>query len=90
MPDVTRAMAGVRERTMSECLDKEEAKQLIGAALGKAGVTDWSIRTDGPVAHPIGEGETMRQHLAAGCYVYSAVSWDGNGRPVVYLAGPGS
>jgi len=90
MPDVARAMAGVRDLTMAECLDKKEVTQLIAAALGKAGVTDWSIATDGPVAHPIGEGEAMSQHLAAGCYVYSGSGWDADGRPVIYLAGPGS
>lgn len=71
------------------CLNKEQATALISSALADAGATSsFTVRTDGPLAHPIGEGDVVRQHIAKGCYVYSGTGLDGAGYRVFYSSGP--
>ena len=84
------AMDDVRATLMAECLDEGQATQLIASTLGDLGVTEWSIRTDGGVAYPVGERDAYVQHTNKGCYVYGGRQWDAEGRLVHYIGGPGS
>jgi hypothetical protein len=89
-PDTSAAMDDVRATLMAECLDKAEATQLIASTLGDLGVTEWSIRTDGGVAYPVGERDAYVQHTDKGCYVYGGRQRDAAGRLVYYIGGAGS
>jgi RNA polymerase sigma-70 factor, ECF subfamily len=65
-------------------------EQLIASTLGDLGVTEWSIRTDGGVAYPVGERDAYVQHTDKGCYVYGGRQRDAAGRLVYYIGGAGS
>lgn len=85
--DVARAMDRVQATLMEQCLDRDEAAALIASELGALGVTDWSIRTDGPQAVPIGQEQAVLDHVAAGCYVYSSSQSAPDGTRVYYIFG---
>ena len=87
-PTVAAAMQGVAATLMSECLNKDEATALVTSVLSGVGETDFTISTDGPLAYPSGQGDAVRSHIASGCFVYSAMGWDADGRPVYYISGP--
>lgn len=88
--EVSAALEDVRIRLMRECLDEDEATQLITSTLEVLGVTDATIATDGPVSYPSAEREAYVLHTDQGCYVYGGNGWDAAGRPVYYIGGPGS
>jgi len=79
-------MDGVREELMSGCFSEQEARELIASSLTSIGVTGWEIRTDGPLAYPTGEEDAVRNHIAAGCFVYSGSGRGPNG-PTFYISG---
>jgi len=81
-PDVVDAMSAVRDRLMAECLNEDRARDLIGSVLTGLGVTNWSIRTDGPMAYPAGEGDAVQAHIAEGCTVMTGSGHDADGSPV--------
>ncbi len=87
-PTVAAAMQSVAATLMSECLGKEEATQFVASVLSGVGETDFTISTDGPLAYPSGQGDAVRSHIASGCFVYSSMGWDADGRPVYYISGP--
>lgn len=80
------AMESVRQSLMSDCFNEEETRQLISSTLSDIGVTEFEIRTDGPLAYPIEEEEAVRNHLAAGCFVYSTLGGGPNGF-IFYIRG---
>lgn len=87
-PEVAEAMQGVAEKLMTDCLGQGEASELISTTLRTLGVSDFSVRTDGPLAYPSGQGEAVRSHIAAGCFVYSGAGQGGDGGLVQYISGP--
>lgn len=87
-PRLVEAMQGVADQMMARCLDKAQATELITSTLKDLGETGWSIRTDGPLAYPIGKGDEVAKHIAAGCFVYSSSGGDDVGRPVIFISGP--
>ena len=89
-PEVVEAINGVAQELMSRCLGKEQATQLISSVLTGLGATNWGIRTDGPLAYPIGQEKAVRSHINAGCFVYSGSGHGSDGQPVYYLSGPGA
>lgn len=89
-PEVAQAMQGVAEELMSRCLGKEEATEFVSSVLATVGVTDASIRTDGPFAYPVEQEEVVRSHVALGCFVYSGSGRGPGGEPIYYISGPGA
>ncbi len=87
-PEVAEAMHDVAERLMGTCLNQDQATDLITTTLSSLGVSDFSVRTDGPLVHPIGQGDVVRNHISAGCFVYSGAGQDAGGRFVQYISGP--
>jgi hypothetical protein len=85
-PNVVAAIDGVRETLMSSCFNEAEARELISSTLTSIGVTGWEIRTDGPLAYPTGEEKAVRDHIAAGCFVYSGSGQGPNGA-IYYISG---
>jgi hypothetical protein len=85
-PDVVNAMSAVRDRLMAECLNEDQARDLIGSVLSGLRVTNWSIRTDGPMAYPIGQGYAAQAHIAEGCTVMTSSGHDADGSPVFYIS----
>jgi hypothetical protein len=86
-PTVAEALEGAAAALMNECLGKEEAIEFISSVLTGLGQSDFTISTDGPLAYPEGQEEAVRTHIASGCFVYSAMGWDAEGRPVYYISG---
>ncbi len=87
-PAVVDAIGAVRDRLMSECLTEVEARALVGSVLDGLGVSQWSIRTDGPFGVPLGQEDAVRAHLAGGCTVWSGSGHDDGGTLVIYLTPP--
>lgn len=85
-PDVVNAMNAVRDRLMAECLNEDQARDLIGSVLTGLGVTNWSIRTDGPISYPTGEGDATQAHIAEGCTVMGGLGHDADGSLVIYMS----
>jgi hypothetical protein len=85
-----RAMDELAATLMERCHRRDEAIALMASELDRLGVGNWSIRTDGPLAVPVGQQDAVREHIAAGCYVYSGnqASKSGDGGRVFFLAGP--
>ncbi len=73
---------------MDRCLGREAAVGLLTSVLRRFGIADASIQTNGPLAHPIGEGDAVRAHIAKGCFVYSGSGQGARGEPAYYLSGP--
>lgn len=86
-PKVVEAMHGVADELMSRCLGEQEAKGLISSTLTALGLTGWSISTDGPFAYPSDREQEVRQHVAAGCFVYTGSGHGPDGQPVYYILG---
>jgi len=85
-PAVVDAMHAIGAQLMSECLNEDEARALVDSTMDSLGVDAWSIRTDGPLAVPIGQEETVQAHMFAGCTVSSGMGWDTAGSLVIYLS----
>lgn len=86
--DVVEAIGAVGDEMLERCMGRDEAFDLLSSVLASLGIRNFSIRTDGPQAAPIGKTEEYRQRIAAGCYLYSGSGSDAEGRPVYYLWGP--
>lgn len=86
-PEVAVALQGLATTLMNECLGKEEATSFISSVLTGLGQTEFTISTDGGLAYPEGQEQAVRAHIASGCFVYSAMGWDPDGRPVYYISG---
>ena len=86
-PDVTNITHGLQTDLMSRCLDKDQAIQYVSSVLGAAGVTRFSVLTDGPFSFPLGQEKEVEQHVADGCYVYSGSGHDAEGSPTYFLSG---
>lgn len=82
-------LAAAAERIAAEldatCLSTNEATASVARVLVAAGVADYLVRTDGPVAYPIGEQQRAVDRIAAGCTGFSGSGSDGSGRAVIYL-----
>lgn len=87
-PQVAEAMQRVAEELRSRCLGKAQATELVSSVLTGLGVTDWSIRTDGPLAYPIGQREAVQSHIDSGCFVYSGSGHGPGGQSTYYISGP--
>jgi hypothetical protein len=88
-PTVAKALEGIEGTLMRECYDKDQATEFINSTLAGLGETNFSITTEGPFAYPLGQHEEVTAHIAAGCYVYSGMGWDADGRPMYIIHGPG-
>ncbi len=86
-PEVTAALHAAADELMASCMDEGAAREFVSSVLAGVGVTEFKIRTDGPIVIADGEEEATNEHLEAGCYVYSGPGRDGDGDPVYYLAG---
>lgn len=86
-PEVTAAMHEVGAELMDRCLDEAEAKRFLSQILESGGVSTFEIRTDGPLAYPIGQEDVVMKHVDAGCFVHSGSGRTGDGTPVYYLNG---
>ena len=86
-PDVTDAVHGAQADLMSNCLGKNEAIAFVSSVLEAAGVEDFRVETDGPFAYPLDQEEQVKQHVAEGCWVYSASGHADDGTPTYYLSG---
>lgn len=81
----------VEAQLLEDCLSLEQATALMSSALKEAGVpSDFIARTDGGIMSRSEEGawEAVLEHLADGCYTYTAASNDASGKRVFYFAGP--
>lgn len=88
--DVSSALEVLSDELMSRCLGREDATALVSSTLTGLGVTDFSVHAQagGMYAVSAGQEEAVRDHIAAGCYVYAYLGWDEQGHPTYYLAGP--
>ena len=88
--EVSRALEGLWDALMSQCLGREDATALVSSTLTGLGVTDFSVNAQpgGSYGVPMGQEDAAREHIAAGCYVYAGLSWDEAGHPTYSLAGP--
>lgn len=87
-PEVQEAVRGVADLLMDRCLGRDAAVGLLTSVLRRFGIAEASIQTNGPLAHPIGEGDAVRAHIAEGCFVYSGSGQAASGDPAYYLSGP--
>lgn len=87
-PAVVEAMAAIEAHLKSACLGEDEARAFVGSVLEGLGVTNWSISTNGPVAYPIGEEDSLHAHVADGCTVWSLSGHGADGGLVIYLTPP--
>lgn len=73
--DVLDAMEVVAEELLDGCYTREEATQLVIAALAAHGVSGWKVSGDvwGPQVFPSSQEEQYRQHVADGCVVYAGM-----------------
>jgi hypothetical protein len=88
-PAVARGLEGIAETLMNECFDRDQAEEFITSTLTGLGVTDFTITTEGPLDYPLGQQEEVSAHIAAGCYVYSGMGRDADGRPIYIIHGRG-
>lgn len=86
-PSVRQAVLAAGEELRERCLSRTEAVDFLRTVLAEQGVRDVLIRTDGPLTHPVGEGDAVRAHVAAGCFVYSVSGRSADGQLVYYLTG---
>ena len=86
--DIRVVMGEVGRQLLADCLDEDQARALIGSVLAGVSSADWVVRSDGPLAYPIGQGEEVKSHINAGCFVYSGSGRDEDGRPVYFINGP--
>lgn len=86
-PNVASTMDGVASELRRDCLNEAAARTLAGQALSGAGVLNFEIRTDGPLAYPSGEADAVMQHLDDGCFVYTGSGRSAEGTPVYYIYG---
>jgi hypothetical protein len=86
---VAEAMERTAEELMRRCLGRDEAIRFVSSVLTSLGVTDFSVSADpwGPQGGPADQIEAYREHVAAGCFVYSGMGRDANGRAIYYLWG---
>ncbi|MBA3779001.1 MAG: hypothetical protein H0X16_06865 [Chloroflexi bacterium] len=87
--DVAEALEGVRDELLRQCLGRDEAIQLVSSVLTSLGATDFRVSADpwGPQGAPMDQLEAYQSHVAAGCYVYSAMGYDADGKAIHYLWG---
>jgi hypothetical protein len=86
-PEVAKALQGVAQQLMSQCLGRQEATQLLDSVLTGLGEEHSEIRSDGPLLAPIAEKDTVLRHVASGCYVYSSMGWSPDGLPMYFISG---
>lgn len=86
--DVAKAMDRVATTLRRQCLGKDDATALIASELTALGATRWTIRTDGPLPVRIGDEQAVRDHIAAGCFVYAGTQSRPDGERVFYIVGP--
>jgi hypothetical protein len=86
-PNVTNTMHGVEADLMGRCLGKDQAVQYVSSVLTGIDVKEFSVRTDGPFSFPLDQENEVKEHVAAGCYVYSGSGHDADGIPTYYLSG---
>jgi hypothetical protein len=86
-PELASALQGVEDEFFHRCQGREAAIELLSSVLRANHVNEFSISTDGPTRWPMGQEQAVATHLAAGCYIYSGSSRDGDGRPVYYISG---
>lgn len=86
-PEVKTALAAIAARLIEECHTKDEAAELVRAALEAAGSTGWELRTDGGVMGPIDRIEEVRAHFQAGCWIYSGTGYTDDGTRLYWIGG---
>lgn len=86
-PKVSAAMDGVQRELMTRCLSIDEASAFVSSVALSAGVGDFSVVSDGPIAYPSDEKDAALAHLTAGCTIYSGSGSDANGAQVFYISG---
>jgi hypothetical protein len=89
-PEVKEAMEEVRQDLLARCLGEEGAIEAVASALSRIGEHDPAIRTDGPVVFQVSQKDQVISHVAAGCFVYSGMSWTAEGVPVYWVGGSAS
>ena len=86
-PEIKRAIDGVIDELLKDCLDRDHAETLLRNALTAAGASDFEVRTDGGEAGPIEREAEIHAHFVAGCSIYSASGWRADGTPIYVIGG---
>lgn len=87
-PRTQAVLERVREQLLETCVSREEAIELVRAALETAGVVDPDVRAGGPVGGPVDRLQEIQEHVESGCYIYSTASLTAEGGRIYYVAGP--
>src|SRR5258706_10721796 len=82
------ALTAIAEVSYRQCFGRDEAVAAVTAVLRANGLTDWEIRTDGPIAAPLDRVGQVTAHVRSGCFIYSGTGFTGEGRRLVYVVGP--
>jgi hypothetical protein len=90
-PEVQRAMDALTERLWTECLDAQEARELIGAELTRLRVQHWSVEVDETMGVTRDVGADRFRHFQQGCYVIvGSAREEAEPGAVTYLIATGS
>jgi hypothetical protein len=71
---------------MNRCLDEQDASSLIANVVTELGVTNFQVRSDGPFSYPLEEEDAVLAHVEAGCFVYTGVAHDENGKAIYFVS----
>jgi hypothetical protein len=85
-PKVRKGLEALADDLLRECKTKDEASELVRGVL--SGTEGWELRTDGGLAGPNEVTvEEVRQHVDAGCWIYSGTGWTAEGVRIYRIGG---
>lgn len=86
--DILEALELVADELLTDCFTREQATQLVTAALAAHGVEGWKITSDptAPQGVPLDQEQQYREHMENGCVVYAGMPY---GAGEVFLSGEG-